>query len=119
MSKTHQLAKLNLDCEVVINYMRQYLLEQGVQTMRSFDLQSACASYPDLTCTHHENLACDCQLVILLAYGQCGAPASLVVHSHKGQTDIQLIKSPGNQPGKDLESIIRSVFEMRFESSLV
>ncbi|MBC8507356.1 MAG: hypothetical protein ISR58_04075 [Anaerolineales bacterium] len=72
MSNTNQLAKLDLDCEVVINYLSGYLLDQGVRTVRSFDLQSACASYPDLTCSHHENMACDCQLVILLAYGQSG-----------------------------------------------
>jgi hypothetical protein len=113
MNKTNHLAKLDLDCEAAIGYLRNILSELGVRTLRSFDLQSACASYPELTCPHHQDSQCDCQLVVLLAYGTGNSPGSLIVHSHGGQTEIDLVISPGNRPNRNLEDTIRLAFEAK------
>lgn len=111
MSQNTRLITLDLSCEEVIKQIRHRLAEYGVRTVRSFDLQSACASYPDLTCPHHGDGPCDCQLVVLLAYGKGATPASLVVHSHRGQTEIDLVDSPNNRPPKELVRIIHLAFE--------
>lgn len=105
-----RLVKLDQDCESVIKQTRRRLAELGVRTVRSFDLQSACASYPDLICPHHGDAPCDCQLVVLLAYGKQGPPVSLVVHSHRGQTEINLVESPDHRPDRKLVDSIRMVF---------
>ena len=107
MSKNYHLVTLDMDCEAAISLIRSNLSAFGVRTLRSFDLKSACATYPDLTCAHHEDVQCDCQLVVLLAYGMGKAPVTLTVHSNRGHTEIELVSSPSDRPNKNLEATIR------------
>ena len=109
MTQVTRFMKFEIDCEATIRNIRKGLMEQGLRVMRSFDLQSACASYPDMTCPHHDDGPCDCQLVVLLVYGNAdaGAPVSLVVHSHRGQTEINLVDSPEYRPKPALVDCIR------------
>lgn len=110
MKNEDYLSTLNLDSETVITQLDEQLSSRGVRVVRSFDLQSACASFPDQTCPHHRDTPCDCQLVVLLVYGAEGTPASLVLHSHRGVTDIDLVDSPGHRPDKELVEVIRASF---------
>ena len=82
------------DCETVIRQVTENLEAAGLRVVRSFDLCSACASFADNVCPHHGTAPCDCQLVILLIYGG-GAPVSLILHSHRGQTELQWDEAPG------------------------
>lgn len=107
MSRTTHLLKLEMDCEAVILLIGRRLSRLGIRVVRSFDLQSACASFPDLTCPHHGNAPCDCQMVVLLVYAQTGAPASIVVHSHRSQTEVGLVDSPDQKPNPELVESIR------------
>lgn len=116
MNQATHLSTFNLDCETVIAQLSQQLATWGLQVARSFDLQSACASFTDLICPHHGDAICDCQMVVLLVYGTEGAPASLVLHTHRGKTDIDLVDSPSNRPAKDLEKTIRLAFDAGFEN---
>ena len=111
MTQVTRLSTQQMDSDAAIPQIRKGLMEQGLRVMRSFDLQSACASYPDMTCPHHDDGPCDCQLVVLLVYGNAdaGAPASLVVHSHRGQTEIDLVDSPDYRPEPALVDCIRLV----------
>lgn len=107
MTQATRLMTLEMGSEAAIRQMRNGLMTQGMRVVRSFDLQSACASYPDLTCPHHDDGPCDCQLVVLLVYGQTSVPASLVVHSHRGQTEIDLVDSPDYRPDPAVVECIR------------
>jgi hypothetical protein len=102
---------LYFDSDTVIEQFTQHLTSSGLRVVRSFDLQSACASMPDQPCPHHRDAPCDCQMVVLLVYGEGCSPASLVLHSHRGVTDIDLVESPNNQPDKELVEIIHSAFK--------
>jgi len=86
------------DCETVIRQVTQNLETAGLRVVRSFDLRSACASFADNVCPHHGTAPCDCQLVVLLIYG-AGAPVSLILHSHRGQTELQWDEAPHARPG--------------------
>jgi len=85
------------------------LQSNGLQVVRSFDLQSACASYPGQLCPHHHEDVCDCQLVILLIYGGVSQPVSLIAHSNDGVTQIGLGQFPNEKPNPILESRITAV----------
>ncbi len=108
MNQTNHLSSLRADCETAIQQITQRLERSGIRAVRSFDLRSACASFPDLACLHHGTVPCDCQLVVLLAYQGEDSPASIIVHSHNGQTEAALAHSPDHPPGRDLEAAIRS-----------
>ena len=113
-----RLSTLNFDCETVITQLTRSLTQSGLRVVRSFDLQSACASFPDLTCPHHGDSNCDCQLVVLLIYGTEAIPATIILHSHRGKTDADLVDSPNNRPDPDLVEMIRHAFETGVETSL-
>jgi hypothetical protein len=117
--QTTRLLTLNLDCETVIRQLTRPLIHWGLRVVRSFDLQSACASFPDLACPHHGDSNCDCQLVILLVYGSEATPASVVLHTHRGKTDIDLVDSPNNRPDQDLVAMIRLALDIGVEPSLI
>ena len=119
MDQSTRLLSLNLDCETVITRFTRQLEELGLRVVRSFDLQSACASYPDLTCPHHGDALCDCQMVVLLVYGLETTPASVVLHSHLGNTDIDLVDTPHNRPDQNLTEMIRLVFDIGIHSAIL
>jgi hypothetical protein len=87
------------------------LRSNGLQVVRSFDLQSACASYPGQLCPHHHEDVCDCQLVVLLIYGEVSQPVSLIAHSNDGVTQIGLEHFPDERPNPFLESRITAVLD--------
>lgn len=85
------------DGETVIRQVTQNLEAAGLRVVRSFDLRSACASM-DQICPHHGTAPCDCQLVVLLVYGNEGSPVSLSLHSHLGQTELHWDETPEARP---------------------
>ncbi|MBC8509668.1 MAG: hypothetical protein H8D34_32880 [Chloroflexi bacterium] len=109
MFQTTRIVNLAKDCETVIAQIGRHLGAIGMRIERSFDLQSACASNPDLTCPHHRDVPCDCQLVVLLVYDENGTPSSLVVRSHMGQTEINLVDSPNPKLGQELADLIHRI----------
>jgi len=111
MNQATRLSTINLDCEAVIFQLSKQLQDWGLRVVRSFDLQSACASYPDLIYPHHGDSPCDCQMVVLLVYGAGVTPASVVLHSYRGNTDVELVDTPDNRPDKRLVEMIRLAFE--------
>ena len=111
MNQATRLSTINLDCEAVIFWISKQLEDMGLRAVRSFDLKSACASYPGMTCPHHGDSPCDCQMVVLLVYGAEATPASVVLHSHRGNTDVGLVDTPDNRPDKRLVEMIRLAFE--------
>ena len=119
MEQTTHLLTLNLDCESVISRFSKQLEAVGLRVVRSFDLKSACASYPDLICPHHGDAPCDCQMVVLLVYGTKSTPASVVLHSHRGQTDVDLVDTPNNRPDKNLVETIRLTFELGIQTDVL
>lgn len=117
MEQNTRLSTLNLDCEPVITRFSKQLEALGLRVVRSFDLKSACASYPDMTCPHHGDSPCDCQMIVLLVYGVEATPASVVFHSHRGTTDVELVDTPSNRPDKNLVEMIRLAFEIELQST--
>lgn len=58
--------------------------------LRTFDLRSACPPLSENVCPHHGTSPCDCQLIVLLIYAQPMEPPNrIVLHSHRGRTEVQ------------------------------
>ena len=108
MNWVNPLLDLNEDCETAVANVTARLSDSGLRVVRSFDLQSACVSYPSQTCPHHGQGSCDCQLVILMVYDTEGQPDSLVLHTCDGQTQVSLAAIPGRINIAGLEKRIRA-----------
>lgn len=110
MYQTSEILTLQTDSQTAIEQSMRQLELAGLQVVRSFDLKVARAAHVGCTCPHHGTEQCDCQMVVLLVYGQDGPPATLVVHGYDGQTEISLVDIPDQRPGSLLvEAIVQAV----------
>jgi hypothetical protein len=107
MYQSSAILTLQADSQTAIEYSIQRLDRSGFQVMRSFDLKVARAAHVGCTCPHHGTDQCDCQMVVLLVYGQDETPVTLVVHGHGDQTQITLIDTPEQRPAPQLVNLIR------------
>lgn len=91
MSHLHYLTFFEMDHETAITRMFQQLSGMGLFARRSFDLQAAKVVHKDILCPYHGDARCDCQIVVILVYGEQEAPITLVVHSRDGKTFISML----------------------------
>jgi hypothetical protein len=106
MYQTSVIVTLQTESQAAIEQSIRQLDLAGLQVVRSFDLKVARSAHLECTCPNHGTDLCDCQLVVLLVYGQDGPPATLVVHGHDGQTHIALVDTTRQCPSPQLVSAI-------------
>lgn len=100
MGEDSDLLPVKLDCQIAVETATQRLEQLGLRILRSFDLSTAaCVPQPGMPCPHHGIVPCDCQLVVLLIYGEDGPPVSLVAHGHDHQTWFSVVDDP-HQPAE-------------------
>lgn len=92
------------------------LQQAGYQVIRSFDLNAARTAHGECSCPHHGTDMCDCQMVVLLVYGQEGPPATLTAHCRDGRTQFALASDPAQRPSDDLENAIINLLLPEFLS---
>ena len=107
MYQTTEFITLQLESQAAIEASIRRLEQSGLKVVRSLDLKVARAAHVGCTCPHHGTEQCDCQMVVLLVYGQDGPPVTLVVHGHDGQTHIALVDTPEQRPAQQLVEMIR------------
>lgn len=108
MYQSTEILSLQSDSQTAIEQSMRRLDQAGFQVMRSFDLKVARAAHVGCACPHHGTDQCDCQLVVLLVYGQDETPVTLVVHGHDGQTEIALVDTPEQRPAPELVTQIQN-----------
>jgi hypothetical protein len=95
MSQIINLNTFATSHEAAISWINQQLISLGLIVKPSFDLKTAKSAHTDCTCPHHGTRQCDCQIVVLLVYGENEGPISLMVHSQDGRTDLSMTGTPG------------------------
>ena len=98
---------LEQPCNEAIAWITRQVSGAGLQVMRTFDLQVARHDPADCPCPHHGTDQCDCQMVVLLVYGDDYQPISLVAHSYDGRTWFSLVDTPQQRADPRLERAIR------------
>ncbi|HEX7974787.1 MAG TPA: hypothetical protein VF498_10290 [Anaerolineales bacterium] len=100
---------LNMGGDEAIAGVYHLLSHAGLQVVQTFDFQAARLSHPQCTCPHHGTEKCDCQMVILLIYGNGHDPVSLMAHSHDGQTLFAVVDTPEQRPDPHTYGLIRRI----------
>ena len=109
---------MNFSCEDALQWTKDQLLRVGLRTIQTFDLQAARLGLHDCACPHHGTEACDCQLVVLLVYGDVAEPATLILHSNEGKTWVSTSDNPLQRADKKLMNRIRQALESAPSSAL-
>jgi hypothetical protein len=100
------------DGDAVIQELTENMAAAGLRVVKTFDLRAACAPFTDSICPHHGVAPCDCQLVVLQVYVPGETPVSLVLHSHRGLTEVQWDTDPGSRPSPESRvSIMQAMSE--------
>ncbi|GAB4528534.1 MAG: hypothetical protein Fur0018_14680 [Anaerolineales bacterium] len=92
-SQAIPLFDIPLDCSRAVREASDCLQSHQWQTMRSFDLQAARLAHQHCACPHHGTAQCDCQMVVLLLYGQTESPLTLLAHGRDNITHFSLVVS--------------------------
>lgn len=96
-----QLLTRNQPAAEAVTWLTRLLTRAGLNVSRSFDLRAALAANTDCTCPHHAG-DCDCDMIVLLVYGEEQRPATVVAHSHDGRTWFSLADGPEERPSPEL-----------------
>lgn len=107
MSDSYPFLMLEHPCNEAIAWVVSQVSGVGLQVIRTFDLQVARHYAADCPCPHHGTDQCDCQMVVLLVFGENYQPISLVAHCYDGRTWFSLVDTPQQRADPRLEKAIR------------
>ena len=79
---------LNCSCDDALLTSSQSLRQNGFRVLQTFDLHNTAHALEECPCPHHTTSECDCQMVVLLVYGEAAQPATLILHGNNGKTWI-------------------------------
>jgi len=79
-------------CDETLKWSKEQLTQAGLHPIQTFDLQVARIGLHDCPCPYHGTDECDCQLVVLLVYGDTDKPETLILHGN-GETTWLSISS--------------------------
>jgi hypothetical protein len=99
------------NCEQATRQTEAALCHFGLRVVRSFDLRQVDGLPDDCDCPYHGTGLCDCQMVVLLVYGEAATPATLVAHGRGGKTWLTLVDSPEQRPLPDLAQRITTALQ--------
>jgi hypothetical protein len=98
---------INYPCDEALTWLREQLSQAGLRPVQTFDLHAARAALHDCSCPNHGTEKCDCQMVVLLVYGNVIEPVTLILHGNDGQTWLSF----GNRLFQPTDEVIRSAIE--------
>jgi hypothetical protein len=112
MAQSDHLTTIQVDSEISIDRVINWLSMGGMQVFRSFDLQIARKAHSKCPCPYHGTEKCSCQVVILLVYDQGEEPFTLVAHGRDGKTSFSLAKQISYSKNDRLAEEILELFSV-------
>ena len=104
---TSPFLSVNRSCDKTLQLTTQRLQQAGLRSVQTFDLHTARIGSHVCQCPNHGTEACDCQMVVLLVYGDTVEPVTLILHGNDGQTWLSTPEGP--TPKSGLKEQIRQV----------
>lgn len=98
-------------CGETLQWTNKQLRKAGLRPVQTFDLSTARAGMHECACPNHGTEACDCQMVILLVYGDAPKPLTLILHGNNGQTWLSIADNPRQEVDAKLSAEIRQALE--------
>ncbi|MCL4273105.1 MAG: hypothetical protein QY328_19210 [Anaerolineales bacterium] len=81
-------------CGEALQWMNKQLQKAGLRPVQTFDLSAARAGMHECSCPNHGTNVCDCQMVVVLVYGEAPKPLTLILHGKNGQTWLSIVDNP-------------------------
>ncbi len=104
---------VDLPCDMALQAAKKKLLQGGLRALQTFDLHTARHTQQDCPCPHHGTADCDCQMVVLMVYGESAEPVPLILHGSDGQTRFSIDDDPSQRIDKKLVASIKEALDIR------
>ena len=117
MTTLSPLLSIASSCDQALQMIKAHLSEAGLPAVQTFNLSTARLGLHNCCCPNHGTEACDCQLIVLLVYGDVAEPVTLLLHGNNGQTWISVADSTSQRGDLKLLTRIRRVLETKMYES--
>mgnify|MGYP000846222200 CR=1 FL=1 len=107
-----------MPCDMALQAAEKKLSQAGLRAMQTFDLHTVRHTQPDCPCPNHGTAECDCQMVVLMVYGEMPEPATLILHGSDGQTRFSIADDPSQRTDRKLVASIKEVLDMKANESV-
>ncbi|MDP1546835.1 MAG: hypothetical protein Q8L87_12495 [Anaerolineales bacterium] len=109
---------VDLPCDMALQTTKKKLSQAGLRALQTFDLHTARHIQQDCPCPNHGTADCDCQMVVLMVYGETAEPATLILHGSDGQTRFSIADDPSQRADRKLVASIREALDIRAAASV-
>ena len=109
---------LNCSCDEALQWSSQNLMQNGLRVMQTFDLHTARHALEGCPCPHHGTSECDCQMLVLLVYGEAVEPATLILHGNNGQAWLSIVKTPNQKTNTETVTAIQNALEGKLPAQI-
>ena len=110
---TSPFLTVDLPCDTALQMAKRKLSLAGLRALQTFNLHAARLALHDCPCPNHGTKACDCQMVILMVYGETADPVTLILHGNDGQTWFSMADNPSQRADKTLIASIQRALEIK------
>ena len=104
---------VDLPCDKALQTAKKKLSQAGLRALQTFDLHTARHIQQDCPCPNHGTADCDCQMVVLLVYGETAEPATLILHGSDGQTRFSIADDSSQRADKNLVISIKGALNIK------
>ena len=101
---------IDSSCDQTLQLSKAQLAEAGLTAVQTFNLNTARLGLHNC-CPNHGTEACDCQMIVLLIYGETQEPATLILHGNNGQTWLSIGDSAAHPVDPKLVTQIQHVLK--------
>ena len=105
-------SSLYFSCDEALTWTKTQLSKAGLRVMQTFDLRAARHTLEICPCPNHGTTECDCQMVVLLVYGNASEPVTLILHGNDGQTWISIADNPQQRADAKLATSIQRALDV-------
>lgn len=109
---------VNQPSDEILQWAKNQLLLANLRVVQTFDLHTARLAMHDCPCPNHGTDECDCQMVVLLVYGETADPATLILHGNNGQTWVSIANDLPQRANAKLIHSIQQALETNMPVSV-
>src|SRR6266545_7823455 len=111
MTTLSPFLSIDSSCDQALQQTKTKLSQAGLLAVQTFNLNTARLGLHNCSCPNHGTEACDCQMIVLLVYGEVAEPATLILHGNDGKTWISVTDNPLHRIDGKLMTSIRQALE--------
>jgi len=104
---------VDMPCDMALQVAKKKLSRTGLRALQTFDLHTVRHIQQDCPCPNHGTADCDCQMVVLMVYGETPEPATLILHGSDGQTRFSIADDPSQRADRKLVVSIKEALDVK------